>query len=89
MVIDYDDFDYEIDYDEAQIAIKKVLSRYSKAELIKLVLNELDIQEEVEEYFYEEIKEHFEKEAREYHEDERLYSNDPYGYNGVSHSDFL
>lgn len=84
-----DDFEYEIDYDETKEALEDILNEYSKEKIIKMVLEEFDIQSELEEYFHDDIKDYYEKEAWDYYEDTQAYVSDPMGYHGLSDSDFL
>lgn len=45
--------------------------------------------ENVYDIFSEDIKDYFEPYAKEAYEDREAYYDDPYGYNGVSQSDFI
>jgi TRAP-type C4-dicarboxylate transport system substrate-binding protein len=51
-------------------------------------ISEVLMDESMLEYFEDELKEFFEEDAYEMFKDAELYRKDPYGYNGVSPSDF-
>lgn len=86
---DYESFDHEIDSFEVQDALEHVLKSFTKEELISLLVTDLDIQPELEEYFYDDIKDYYENEAWDAYEDKLLYDRDPLGYYGLSQRDFL
>lgn len=48
-----------------------------------------DIDEWIEENYSDEIKDYFEDDAKEAYEDAQAYNRDPYGYYGMSQSDFI
>lgn len=86
---DYESFDHEIDSFEVQEALEHVLDKFTKEELICLLVTDLDIQSELEEYFHDDIKDYYEDEAWDAYRDDLLYSRDPLGYYGMSQRDFL
>lgn len=93
----YDDSDEFTDEEKADIEDnyggKNLLKDTSimTAELLDFARDVMDniSDANLKEYFEEDIKDYFEEEAREEYKDYKLKTEDPYGYNGVSKSDFM
>ena len=92
MILNYefDDEDYEYDasWNECRFIIKKELNKMTKEDLIDFILNDIDSDEQLEEYFEEDIKDYYYDDACECYKDSCEYNKDPYAYYGVSHKDF-
>ena len=86
---DYESFDHEIDAFEVNEALENILDGLTKEQLIELILNVLDNQTELEDYFYDDIKGYFATTAWETYRDNQLYEKDPLGYYGMSQKDFI
>lgn len=80
MILNYEDFEYEVDID-----YKSILDELDKEELINYILDNIDYSD-IEEDFYDIIKEYYEMEADEWFRESKV---DNHTYYGVSESDFL
>ena len=80
MILNYEDFEYEVDVD-----YKSILDELDKEELINYILDNIDYSD-IEEDFYDIIKEYYEIEADEWFRESKV---DKHTYYGVSESDFL
>lgn len=85
----YESFDYELECDEVNEALESTLDKFTKEELINLIVTELDIKPELESYFHDDIADYYELEAWDYYADSQICKYDPLGYWGMSQRDFL
>lgn len=58
-----EDFEYEVDWYEIKDALNKILSGYSKEDLIKIIIDFDSEAVDLQEFFREELMEYFRKEA--------------------------
>lgn len=80
MILNYEDFEYEVDVD-----YKSILDELDKEELINYILDNIDYSG-IEEDFYDIIKEYYEIEADEWFRESKV---NKHTYYGVSENDFL
>lgn len=75
--ITYDEWDFEISFEDLEKALYKIFSDFYKIsiESAEEIINDLDLWDQLEEFFEDEIKEYFEDEAlekwRQYEEDKK------------------
>jgi len=86
---DYESFDHEIDSCEVREALEHVLDSFTKEELISLLLTDLDIRAELEDYFRDDITDYYESVAWDEYREFQAAERDPFGYYGVSKRDFI
>ena len=55
------DYAWDISDSECRDAIEDLLCLYSREKLISLIIEELDVQSELEEYFYDDLKRYYEQ----------------------------
>ena len=70
-------------------ALEHVLDSFTKEELISLILTDLDIRPELEEYFYDDIADYHESVAWDEYREFQAAERDPFGYHGMSKRDFI